>query len=70
VACSLQQWQRIDREFAVLYYAAVFFVVAIIAAVLGFTGVAAGAASVARVLFFLFLIGAVVTLLVGGLGRS
>jgi uncharacterized membrane protein YtjA (UPF0391 family) len=53
-----------------LHYAAVFFVVAIIAAVLGFTGIAVGAASIARVLFFLFLIGAVVALLVGGFGRA
>ncbi|HEY2416484.1 MAG TPA: DUF1328 domain-containing protein [Steroidobacteraceae bacterium] len=53
-----------------LHYAAAFFVIAIIAAVLGFTGVAVGAASVARILFFVFLIGAVVTLLVGGFGRA
>ncbi|HEY5020184.1 MAG TPA: DUF1328 domain-containing protein [Steroidobacteraceae bacterium] len=53
-----------------LYYAAVFFIIAIIAAVLGFTGVAAGAAGVARILFFLCLIGAAVALVVGGLGRA
>jgi uncharacterized membrane protein YtjA (UPF0391 family) len=52
-----------------LYYAAVFFVIAVIAAVLCFTGTSAGADSVARSLFFLFLIGAVVALLAGGLGR-
>ena len=41
-----------------LHYAAVFFVIAIIAAVFGFTGLAVGAASIAKILFFVFLIGA------------
>ncbi len=38
-----------------LYYAVVFFVVALIAAVFGFSGIAAGAAGVAKILFVLFL---------------
>lgn len=37
-----------------LYWAAVFFVVAILLAAFGFGGLAAGAASIARILFFLF----------------
>jgi uncharacterized membrane protein YtjA (UPF0391 family) len=48
-----------------LHYAAVFFVIAIVAAVFGFTGIAVGAASIAKILFFVFLIGALVTLLMG-----
>ena len=44
-----------------LYYAVVFFIVALIAAVFGFTGLAAGAAGIAKILFVLFLIGAVIT---------
>ncbi len=48
-----------------LYWAAVFFVIAIIAAVFGFGGIAAGAAGVAKVLFFLFLILAVLSLIFG-----
>jgi uncharacterized membrane protein YtjA (UPF0391 family) len=36
--------------------------------VLGFTGIATGAASIARILFSCFLIGAAVALLVGGIG--
>ena len=44
-----------------LYYSVAFFIVALIAAVFGFTGLAAGAASIAKILFVLFLIGAVVT---------
>jgi uncharacterized membrane protein YtjA (UPF0391 family) len=39
-----------------LYYAAVFFVIAIIAAVFGFGGIAVGAAEIAKVLFFVFLV--------------
>jgi uncharacterized membrane protein YtjA (UPF0391 family) len=52
-----------------LHYAAVFFVIAIIAAVFGFTGLAVGAASIAKILFFVFLIGALVTVLMGAFRR-
>jgi uncharacterized membrane protein YtjA (UPF0391 family) len=48
-----------------LHYAVVFFVIALIAALLGFTGIAAGAAGIAKILFFLFLIIAATTLAVG-----
>ena len=39
-----------------LYWAAIFFVVAIIAAAFGFGGIAAGAAGIAKILFFIFVI--------------
>jgi uncharacterized membrane protein YtjA (UPF0391 family) len=39
-----------------LHYAIVFFVIAIIAAVFGFTGIAAGAAEIAKILFYIFLV--------------
>jgi uncharacterized membrane protein YtjA (UPF0391 family) len=39
-----------------LYWALTFFVVALIAAILGFGGVAIAAASIAKVLFFVFLV--------------
>lgn len=42
-----------------------FFIVAIIAAVLGFGGIASGAAEIARVLFFIFLVVFVVSLIWG-----
>jgi len=48
-----------------LYYAFVFLVIAIIAAIFGFTGVYVAAAGIAKVLFFLFLILFVVSLLFG-----
>ena len=48
-----------------LYWAAVFFVIAIIAAVFGFGCIAVGAAGIAKILFFLFIILAVVSLIFG-----
>jgi uncharacterized membrane protein YtjA (UPF0391 family) len=36
--------------------AAIFFIIAIIAAIFGFTNIAAGAAAIAKVLFFIFLV--------------
>ena len=48
-----------------LHYAIVFFVVALIAALFGFGGIAAGAAEIAKVLFFIFLVLFVVSLVVG-----
>jgi len=48
---------------AMLHYAVVFFIIAIIAAVLGFGGIAAGAAGIAKVLFFVFLVLALITFL-------
>jgi uncharacterized membrane protein YtjA (UPF0391 family) len=53
-----------------LPYAAAFFVIAIFAAVFGMSVVAAGAAEVAKVLFFVFLIVAAVMLVLGLFGSS
>ena len=54
-----------------LYWAAVFFVIALIAAVFGFGGVATGAMGIAKILFFVFLILFVISLLFSLLkGRS
>lgn len=39
-----------------LRWAVIFFIVAIIAAVFGFTGIAAGAVSIARILFWVFVV--------------
>jgi uncharacterized membrane protein YtjA (UPF0391 family) len=49
-----------------LYWAVVFFLVAVVAAIFGFTGIGAGAATIAQVLFFVFLVVFLVTL-IGGL---
>jgi uncharacterized membrane protein YtjA (UPF0391 family) len=48
-----------------LHYAVVFFIIALIAAVFGFGGVAAGAAGIAKVLFFIFLAGFLISLVMG-----
>jgi uncharacterized membrane protein YtjA (UPF0391 family) len=48
-----------------LYWAAVFFVIAIVAAILGFGGLAAGASSIAQILFGIFLLVAIVSLVFG-----
>ena len=53
-----------------LHYAAVFFIIAIIAAIFGFGGIAAGAVEIAKILFFVFLIMGVVILVMGLLRRS
>ena len=50
-----------------LHYAAVFFVIALIAAVLGFGGLAAGAVGIAKILFFVFVVLAVGSFLLGAL---
>ncbi len=46
-----------------LYYALIFFIVALIAAVFGFTGIAGSAVAIGKVLFFVFLIIFVVILI-------
>ena len=48
-----------------LYYAALFFVIALVAALFGFGGIAAGAVEIAKILFFVFLVLFVVSLIAG-----
>lgn len=50
-----------------LSWALTFFIVAIIAAVLGFTTIAGAAAGIAKVLFFIFLILTLVALVAGSM---
>jgi uncharacterized membrane protein YtjA (UPF0391 family) len=56
-------------EKSMLHYAIVFLVVALIAAVFGFGGIAVGAAGIAKVLFVMFLIGAIASFLIHGRSR-
>ena len=58
-----------SKETDMLNYAFVFLVIALIAAVLGFGGIAAGAAEIAKILFFVFLALFVVSLVVGFIRR-
>jgi uncharacterized membrane protein YtjA (UPF0391 family) len=57
--------ERGKGNFAMLYWAAVFFVIALAAAVLGFSGVAASAAGIAKILFFVFLVLGALSLIFG-----
>ena len=52
-----------------LRYAVIFLVIALVAALLGFTGIAAGAVEIAKILFFVFLLLFVVSLIVGLMRR-
>jgi uncharacterized membrane protein YtjA (UPF0391 family) len=53
-----------------LYYAALFFVIALVAALFGFGGIAAGAVEIAKILFFVFLVLFVVSLVAGLMRRG
>lgn len=53
-----------------LYWAVVFFVVALIAAALGFGGIAGASAGIAQILFFIFLAFLVISLVAGVLRRA
>jgi len=53
-----------------LYYAAVFFVIALVAGVLGFSGIAAGVVEISKILFSVFLVLFLLTLAVGLIPRK
>ena len=53
-----------------LRYAVIFFVVAIVAALFGFGGIAAGASEIAKILFFVFLVLFIVSLVAGLIKRG
>ena len=69
VSCIVETDDELKERF-MLHYAAVFFVIAIVAALFGFTGIAAGAASIAKFLFFLFIVIALATLIMGLMRRG
>lgn len=53
-----------------LRYAIIFFVIALVAALFGFAGIAASAAGIAQLLFYGFLILAIVSLVAGLIRKS
>ena len=53
-----------------LHYALIFFLIAIVAAVFGFGGIAVASAGIAKILFFLFLVVFLVTLVMGVARRA
>src|SRR5512132_1715872 len=52
-----------------LYWAVVFLIIALVAAVFGFGGIAAASAGIAKLLFFIFLVLFVISLIFGCRGR-
>ena len=52
-----------------LYWSVIFLLIAMLAAFFGFTGVYVAAAGIAKILFFIFLVLFVVSLLSGGMRR-
>ena len=58
------------KESIMLHYAVVFFVIALIAALFGFTGLAAGAANIAQILFVVFLVLAIAGFIVSMFRKS
>jgi uncharacterized membrane protein YtjA (UPF0391 family) len=50
-----------------LHYAIVFFVIALVAALFGFGGIAASAVGIAKILFFVFIILAIASFLFGSM---
>ena len=62
---SLPRQSIKSLEVIMLKWAAIFFVIAIVAAVLGFGGIAAGASEIAKILFFVFVVIFLVTLIMG-----
>lgn len=53
-----------------LNYAVIFLVVALVAAVFGFGGIAAGAVEIAKILFFIFAFMAIVTFVISLVRRG
>lgn len=53
-----------------LYWALVFFIVSLIAALFGFTGIAIATAGIARILFFIFIVMFILALIFGWRGRA
>jgi uncharacterized membrane protein YtjA (UPF0391 family) len=50
-----------------LHYAVVFFVIALVAALFGFGGIAAGAVGIAKILFFIFIVLAIASFIFGSM---
>ena len=62
--------QKNNQEIVMLHYTVVFLVIALIAAVFGFGGIAAGAVEIAKILFFIFAILAIASFITGLMRRK
>jgi uncharacterized membrane protein YtjA (UPF0391 family) len=61
---------HVTRSFPMLHYAVVFFVIALIAALFGFGGIAASAAGIGKILFIVFAVLAVASFVYGLIRKS
>jgi uncharacterized membrane protein YtjA (UPF0391 family) len=69
-ACEFEKTHSSYKEHLMLHYAVVFFVIALIAALFGFGGIAAGAVGIAKILFVVFAVLAVASFLFGLLRKG
>src|SRR6185503_11429858 len=67
---TLQRDTMSLKEVHMLHYTIVFLVIALIAALFGFGGIAAGAVEIAKILFFVFLVLFLVSLVAGLMRRG
>ncbi len=67
---GLETARRGPEEDAMLYYSLIFLIVAVIAGFFGFGGVATAASGIAQILFFVFLVGFIITAVAGGMTRA
>jgi uncharacterized membrane protein YtjA (UPF0391 family) len=65
MAAAMHASRSEQKEAQMLYWAAVFLIIALIAAIFGFGGIAAGAAGMAKILFIVFLVLAVLAFIFG-----
>ena len=68
ISVAIHYWALQKRSTTMLHYTIVFLVIALIAGVLGFGGIAGSAMGIAKILFFIFLILFVISLLIGKRG--
>ncbi len=50
------------KEVIMLYWASVFFIIALIAAIFGFSGIAVTSVEIAQILFYLFILGFILSI--------
>ena len=62
--------EKLVEETKMLHYALVFFLIAIVAAIFGFGGISVASAGIAKILFFLFLVIFLVSLVMGVARRA
>ena len=64
-ANGLPRWRADRTEASLLYWAVVFLIIALVAGLFGFGGIASTAAGIAQVLFFIFIVIFAVALIMG-----